>query len=88
MSYCSQDIGGLFKQEKVSTMSKSGKLLAKEIEAFTKDIDEAVEVVTKMEDTSANCMNFAVTLLVEREIVRVEMENLQIVETLNCSRAL
>ena len=76
---CSQDIGGLFKQEKVSTMSKSGKLLAKEIEAFTKDIDEAVEVVTKMEDTSAKLYELrSDTTAVEREIVRVEMENLQI----------
>ena len=76
---CSQDIGGLFKQEKVSTMSKSGKLLAKESEAFTKDIDEAVEVVTKMEDTSAKLYELrSDTTAVEREIVRVEMENLQI----------
>ena len=60
-------------------MSKSGKLLAKEIEAFTKDIDEAVEVVTKMEDTSAKLYELrSDTTAVEREIVRVEMENLQI----------
>ena len=78
---CSQDIGGLFKQEKVSTMSKAGKLLAKEIEGFTKDIEEAVEVVTKMEDTSAKLYELrSDTTAVEREIVRVEMENLQIVK--------
>ena len=76
---CSQDIGGLFKQEKVSTMSKSGKLLAKEIEGFTKDIEEAVEVVTKMEETSAKLYEVrSDTTAFEREIVRVEMENLQI----------
>ena len=76
---CSQDIGGLFKQEKVSTMSKAGKLLATEIEGFTKDISEAVEVVTKMEDTSAKLYELrSDTTAVEREIVRVEMENLQI----------
>ena len=78
---CSQDIGGLFKQEKVSTMSKSGKLLAKEIEGFTKDISEAVEVVTKMEETSAKLYEVrSDTNAFEREIVRVEMENLQIVK--------
>ncbi|AOV60954.1 recombination-related endonuclease [Synechococcus phage S-CAM22] len=76
---CSQDIGGLFKQEKVSTMSKSGKLLAKEIEGFTKDIEEAVEVVTKMEETSAKLYEVrSDATAFEREIVRVEMENLQI----------
>ena len=76
---CSQDIGGLFKQEKVSTMSKAGKLLAKEIEGFTQDIEEAVEVVTKMEDTSAKLYEVrSDTTAFEREIVRVEMENLQI----------
>jgi DNA repair exonuclease SbcCD ATPase subunit len=76
---CSQDIGGLFKQEKVSTMSKAGKLLATEIEGFTKDISEAVEVVTKMEETSAKLYEVrSDTTAFEREIVRVEMENLQI----------
>ena len=76
---CSQDIGGLFKQEKVSTMSKAGRLLATEIEGFTKDISEAVEVVTKMEETSAKLYEVrSDTTAFEREIVRVEMENLQI----------
>ena len=60
-------------------MSKSGKLLAKEIEGFTKDIEEAVEVVSKMEETSAKLYEVrSDTTAFEREIVRVEMENLQI----------
>ena len=81
---CSQDIGGLFKQEKVSKMSKAGKLLATEIEGFTKDISEAVEVVTKMEETSAKLYEVrSDTSAFEREIVRVEMENLQIVKEIN-----
>lgn len=76
---CSQEIGGLFKQKKVSTMSKAGKLLATEIEGFTKDISEAVEVVTKMEETSAKLYEVrSDTTAFEREIVRVEMENLEI----------
>jgi len=78
---CSQNIDGLFKQDKVSTMSSAGKLLATEIEAFTKDISEAVEVVTKMEETSAKLYELrSDTTAFEREIVRVEMENLQIVK--------
>ena len=76
---CSQDIGSLFKQKKVSIMSSEGKTLATQIEGFTKDIEEAVEVVTKMEDTSAKLYELrSDTTAVEREIVRVEMENLQI----------
>ena len=76
---CSQDIDGLFKQKKVSTMSKAGKLLATEIEGFTNDIAEAVEVVAKMEETSAKLYEVrSDTNAFEREIVRVEMENLQI----------
>ena len=76
---CSQDIGGLFKQEKVTKMTKAGKLLATEIDEFTKDIGEAVEVVTKMEETSSKLYEVrSDTTAFEREIVRVEMENLQI----------
>jgi DNA repair exonuclease SbcCD ATPase subunit len=60
-------------------MSKAGRLLATEIEGFTKDISEAVEVVTKMEETSAKLYEVrSDTTAFEREIVRVEMENLQI----------
>ena len=76
---CSQDIGGLFKQEKVTKMTKAGKLLATEIDEFTKDIGEAVEVVTKMEETFSKLYEVrSDTTAFEREIVRVEMENLQI----------
>ena len=76
---CSQDIDGLFKQKKVSLMSSEGKTLANQIEGFTKDIAEAVEVVTKMEETSAKLYEVrSDTTAFEREIVRFEMENLQI----------
>ena len=76
---CSQDIDSLFKQKKVALMSSDGKTLATQIEGFTKDIAEAVEVVTKMEETSAKLYEVrSDTTAYEREIVRVEMENLQI----------
>jgi DNA repair exonuclease SbcCD ATPase subunit len=76
---CSQDIAGLFKQKKVSTMSKAGKIIATEIEGFSKDILEAVEVVTKMEETSSKLYEVRSDATAqEREIVRIEMENLDI----------
>ncbi|AIX17561.1 gpre46 combination endonuclease [Synechococcus phage ACG-2014b] len=76
---CSQDINTEFKKEKVTLMSSSGKILASEIEGFTKDITDAVDVVTKMEDTSAQLYEVrSDASAFEREIVRVEMENLRV----------
>jgi DNA repair exonuclease SbcCD ATPase subunit len=76
---CTQDISSAFKKNQVTDLIKSGKTLSVEIEEFTKDITEAVDIVSKMEETSA--MLYEVrsdATAVEREIVRLEMENLEI----------
>ena len=81
---CTQEISKDFKEDQIKTLTKWGKNLAVEIEGFTKDISEAVEVVTKMEETSAKLYEVrSDTTAFEREIVRVEMENLQIVKEIN-----
>ena len=76
---CTQSISTTFKTNQVDTLTGSGKTLASEIEAFTKDISEAVEVVTKIEETSAKLYEVRSDATAqEREVVRLEMENLEI----------
>ena len=76
---CTQNISSTFKTDQVDSLTDSGKTLASEIEAFTKDISEAVEVVTKIEETSAKLYEVRSDATAqEREIVRLEKENLEI----------
>ena len=76
---CTQNISSTFKTDQVDSLTDSGKTLASEIEAFTKDISEAVEVVTKIEETSAKLYEVRSDATAqEREVVRLEMENLEI----------
>ena len=76
---CKQDIDKNFKFAMVGAMTNNGIDLSKEIEGFTTDISEAVEVVTKMEEISAKLYETrSDATSLEREIVRLEMDNLQI----------
>ena len=76
---CKQDIDKDFKFAMVGAMTNNGIDLSKEIEGFTTDISEAVEVVTKMEEISAKLYETrSDATSLEREIVRLEMDNLQI----------
>ncbi len=76
---CTQDISASFKTNQVGSLTGSGQTIATEIEAFTKDITEAVDVVTKMEETSSKLYEVRSDATAqEREIVRIEMENLEI----------
>ena len=76
---CTQNISSTFKTDQVDSLTDSGKTLASEIEAFTKDISEAVEVVTKIEETSAKLYEVRSDATAqERELVRLEKENLEI----------
>ena len=76
---CTQNISNSFKKNQVDTLTDTGKTLATEIEAFTEDITEAVSVVTKIEETSAKLYEVRSDATAqEREIVRLEMENLEI----------
>ena len=76
---CTQSISTTFKNNQVDTLTGSGTTLATEIESFTKDITEAVSVITKIEETSAKLYEVRSDATAqERELVRLEKENLEI----------
>ena len=76
---CTQNISSSFKTNQVNTLTGSGTTIATEIEAFTQDITEAVSVITKIEDASAKLYEVRSDATAqEREVVRLEMENLEI----------
>jgi DNA repair exonuclease SbcCD ATPase subunit len=76
---CTQEISKNFKEDQVKTLTKWGKNLATEIEGYSEDIAEAVEVITKMEEVSAKLYETrSDATAAEREVVRLEMENLEI----------
>ena len=76
---CTQSISTTFKNNQVDTLTGSGTTIATEIEAFTQDITEAVSVITKIEETSAKLYEVRSDATAqEREIVRLEKENLEI----------
>jgi len=76
---CTQNISSAFKTDQVDTLTDSGKVLATEIESFTQDISEAVNVITKIEETSAKLYEVRSDATAqEREVVRLEKENLEI----------
>ena len=76
---CGQSIESAFKNAVVGAKTGAGKKLATEIEEFTKDIDEAVSIINQMEEVSAKLYETrSDASALEREIVRLEMDNLQI----------
>ena len=76
---CTQSISTSFKTNQVNTLTGSGTTIATEIEAFTQDITEAVSVINKIEETSAKLYEVRSDATAqEREIVRLEKENLEI----------
>jgi len=76
---CTQSISTTFKTNQVDTLTGSGTTIATEIEAFTQDITEAVSVITKIEETSAKLYEVRSDATAqERELVRLEKENLEI----------
>ena len=76
---CTQSISTSFKNNQVDTLTGSGTTIATEIEAFTQDITEAVSVINKIEETSAKLYEVRSDATAqEREIVRLEKENLEI----------
>ena len=78
---CEQDIDADFKKDKVGTMTKVGKVLTKEISQFADDIEEAMKVITEMDDNCAKLYELRSDYnTLDREIVRIEFENLQILD--------
>ncbi|AMO42923.1 SbcC-like subunit of palindrome specific endonuclease [Cyanophage S-RIM50] len=85
---CEQDIDADFKKDKVGTMTKVGKVLTKEISQFADDIEEAMKVITKMDDNCAKLYELRSDYnTLDREIVRIEFENLQILDEISTLNA-
>jgi len=81
---CEQDIDANFKKDKVGTMTKVGKVLTKEISKFADDIEEAMKVITEMDDNCAKLYELRSDYnTLDREIVRIEFENLQILDEIS-----
>ena len=81
---CEQDIDADFKKDKVGTMTKAGKVLTKEISQFADDIEEAMKVITEMDDNCAKLYELRSDYTaLDREIVRIEFENLQILDEIS-----
>lgn len=75
---CTQAIGAHFKTKTIKTKVDQGKTLATEIENFTTDISDAVKVIEKMEEQSTALYEMrSECSSLEREVVRLEMENLK-----------
>jgi len=81
---CEQDIDANFKKDKVGTMTKVGKVLTKEISQFADDIEEAMKVIAEMDDNCAKLYELRSDYnTLDREIVRIEFENLQILDEIS-----
>jgi DNA repair exonuclease SbcCD ATPase subunit len=81
---CEQDIDADFKKDKVGTMTKVGKVLTKEISQFADDIEEAMKVITEMDDNCAKLYELRSDYnTLDREIVRIEFENIQILDEIS-----
>ncbi|ADO99423.1 SbcC-like subunit of palindrome specific endonuclease [Synechococcus phage Syn19] len=76
---CSQQIEPAFKNAVIGGLEGKGKNLTKQFKSLTTEIADAVSIVEKMEDLSTNCHNVRSQISsAEREVVRLEMENLQL----------
>ena len=76
---CSQQIEPAFKNAVIGGLENKGKGLTKQFKSLTTEIADAVSIVEKMEDLSTNCHNVRSQISsAEREVVRLEMENLQL----------
>lgn len=81
---CEQDIDSDFKKGKVGTMTKVGKVLTKEISQFADDIEEAMKIIAEMDDNCAKLYELRSDYnALDREIVRIEFENLQILDEIS-----
>lgn len=80
---CDQNIDSEFKKDKTSTMTKYGKVLSKEIVEFNKDIDEVTELLNKLSEDAMKLKELHSDFsIVDRDIVRIEFENLSILNAI------
>ena len=76
---CSQQIEKAFQNAMIGGLETKGKNLTKEFKGLTNQIADAVGIIEKMEDISRKAVETRSRISAsEREIIRLEMENLQI----------
>ena len=76
---CSQQIEKEFKNAAIGGLEQKGKKLTKEFKGLTTQIADAVSVIENMEEISRKCHETRSRISgSEREVVRLEMENLAI----------
>lgn len=76
---CSQQIETTFKDAMIGSNTQRGKTIAKEIEAFNTDIEQASEIVSMIADQSMKLKELTSDLsTIDRDYVRLEFENLRI----------
>ena len=76
---CSQQIETAFKDAMMGSNTQRGKTIAKEIEAFNTDIEQASEIVSMIADQSMKLKELTSDLsTIDRDYVRLEFENLRI----------
>ena len=76
---CSQQIEKAFQQAMIGSLEGKGVELTKKFKSLTTEIIDAVSIVEKMDDLSSNChMVRSEIAAFDRDIVRLEFENLEV----------
>ena len=76
---CGQSIEESFKQDQIGTLTKAGKVYSKEIKDFQDNIDALTAQLVEMDEKSSQAHELRSEInILEREIVRLEFDNLEI----------
>jgi DNA repair exonuclease SbcCD ATPase subunit len=76
---CGQSIEESFKQEQIGTLTKAGKVYSKEIKDFQDHIDALTAQLIELDEKSSQAHELRSEInILEREIVRLEFDNLEI----------
>jgi len=76
---CTQNISGDFKDEQISGLTQSGKIIAEEIVQFNNDVVGASKIVSEISEQSMKLKECSSNLsALNRDYVRLEFENLRI----------
>jgi len=76
---CTQVIGDVFKESRMSSLTTTGSGLTNDAEGLTKDIDDAVDIINKIEKICEEMYDVRSEVSsLDRDIVRLEKENLNI----------
>lgn len=76
---CGQSIEESFKQDQIGTLTKAGKVYSKEIQEFQDHIDALTAQLVELDEKSSQAHELRSEVnILEREIVRLEFENLEI----------